>query len=329
MPLISVIIPVYNGEKTLRETLESLLNQTFTDFEGIVINDGSKDATLDIVSSIKDPRLKVFSYPNAGPSASRNRGVALASGEYISFLDADDLWTPDKLEAQLKALQAHPEAALAYSWTDFINESNQFLRRGSYINVTGDVYKHLLLTDFLENGSNPLVRKKALEEVGEFDESLTHGEDWDMWLRLAVRYPFVAVPSPQILYRVYANSSSTNVSKLEEGSLSVLNRAFSQAPSLEYLKPTCLANLYKYLTFKILQEFPVRPKGLIAARFLWNAVKNDPSLLQKQVIWSVLLKIAIAVFLPHRIVLKLFAQDNIQLLTNVDDLLLCVQLEPS
>ncbi len=328
MPLISVIIPVYNGEKTIRETLESLFKQTFTDFEVLVINDGSKDATLEIVSSIKDPRIKVFSYPNAGPSASRNRGIALASGEYISFLDADDLWTADKLEAQLKTLQAHPEAALAYSWTDFINESNQFLRRGSYINVTGDVYKHLLLTDFLENGSNPLVRKKALEEVGDFDESLTHGEDWDLWLRLAIRYPFVAVPSAQILYRFYANSSSTNVSKMEEGSLSVLNRAFSQAPTLQYLKPTCLANLYKYLTFKILQEFPVRPKGLLAARFLWNAVRNDPSLLQKQAIWPALLKIAIAIFIPHRIVLRLFRRDDIKLLTNVDDLLMCVRLEP-
>jgi glycosyltransferase involved in cell wall biosynthesis len=328
MPLISVIVPVYNGEKTIRETLNSLFKQTFTDFEVLVINDGSQDATLEIVSSIKDPRLKVFSYLNAGPSASRNRGVALASGEYISFLDADDLWTPDKLEAQLKALQAHPEAALAYSWTDFINESNQFLRRGSYINVTGDVYKQLLLTNFLENGSNALIRQHALAEVGEFDESMTHGEDWDMWLRLAAHYPFVAVPSPQILYRVYATSSSANVSKLEAGSLSVMERVFSQFPTLEYLKPICLANLYTYLTFKTLQGFPVRPKCLIAARFFWNAIKHNPSLLQKQVIWPALLKIAIAVFLPHRIVLKLFAQDHINLLTNVDDLLLCVRLEP-
>lgn len=328
MPLISVVIPVYNGEKTIRETLESLLNQTFTDFEALVINDGSQDATLDVVASFKDSRIKVFSYPNSGPSASRNRGIALASGEYISFLDADDLWTSDKLEAQLQALQAYPEAALAYSWTDFINESNQFLRRGSYINVTGDVYKHLLLTDFLENGSNPLVRKQALVEVGEFDESLTHGEDWDMWLRLAARYHFVAVPSAQILYRVYASSSSANVPKMETGSLSVLNRAFSHAPSLEYLKPVCLANLYKYLTFKILQGLPVRPKSLIAARYLWTAVKNDPSLLQKPAIRPALFKIAIAVFLPHRIVLRLFTQDNIKLLTNVDDLLMCVQLEP-
>jgi glycosyltransferase involved in cell wall biosynthesis len=293
-----------------------------------VINDGSQDATVEIVEGIQDPRIKLFSYPNAGQAASRNRGFSHAVGEYIAFLDADDLWTPDKLEAQLKALQANPDAAVAYSWTNFLNEFNQFLRRGSYINVTGDAYKQLLLTNFFENGSNPLIRKQALTEVGEFDESMTHGEDWDMWLRLAARYPFVAVPSPQILYRVYPNSSSANVSKLEVGSLSVMERVFSQAPTLEYLKPTCLANLYTYLTFKTLQGFPVRPKCLIAARFLWNAIKNNPSLLQKKVIWPALLKIAIAVFLPHRIVLKLFAQDNINLLTNVDDLLLCVRLEP-
>ncbi len=326
MPLISVVIPVYNGEKTIRETLESLLNQTFKDFEAIVINDGSQDATLDVVASFKDSRIKVFSYPNSGPSASRNRGIALASGEYISFLDADDLWTSDKLEAQLQALQAYPEAALAYSWTDFINESNQFLRRGSYINVTGDVYKHLLLTDFLENGSNPLVRKKALEEVGEFDESLTHGEDWDMWLRLAVRYPFVAVPSPQILYRVYANSSSTNVSKLEEGSLSVLNRAFSQAPSLEYLKPTCFANLYKYLIFKCFEGFPERQKGLAAAKFLWHGVSNDPSLLQKRVAWKVLLRIVILVLLPTQQAQILFTK--MKGIFNINALLVHIKAEP-
>src|SRR3712207_3352824 len=114
MPLISVIIPVYNGEKTIQETIESVLNQTFPSFELIVINDGSHDSTLDIVSSIKDPRIKVFSYPNAGLSASRNRGISVACGEYVSFIDADDLWTPDKLEAQYKALQANPQAAVAY-----------------------------------------------------------------------------------------------------------------------------------------------------------------------------------------------------------------------
>jgi glycosyltransferase involved in cell wall biosynthesis len=202
MPIISVIIPAYNAEKTIKETIQSVLNQTWQDFELLIINDGSQDATLEVIESIQDPRIKIFSYPNAGSSASRNRGIAIAKGEYISFIDADDLWTADKLEAQYKALQENSQAAVAYSWTDHIDESGQFLRSGPQQSFTGDVYARLLLEDFIGNGSNPLIRAQAFAEVGDFDESLAHSEDWDLWLRLAARYHFVAVPSPQILYRM-------------------------------------------------------------------------------------------------------------------------------
>ena len=289
MPLISVILPVYNGEQTIGETIKSVLNQTFSDLELIVINDGSQDSTLEVISLIKDPRINVFSYPNAGQAASRNRGLARACGEYIAFIDADDLWTADKLEAQLTALQENPQAAVAYSWSDYINESGQFLRKGSHITINGNAYAKLLLLDFLDNGSNPLIRTQALTEVGIFDVSLTPAEDWDMWLRLASCYEFVAVPSPQILYRVSANSMSANVVRLEAASLQVIERAFAQAPaSLQYLKKYSLANLYKYLTFKALEGSPEQHKGLAATRFLFCAIKNDPSLTTH---WRVLLKL--------------------------------------
>ncbi|MGA9379390.1 MAG: glycosyltransferase family A protein, partial [Phormidium sp.] len=136
MSLISVIIPVYNGEKTIRETIESVLNQTYKNFELIVINDGSQDATLEVVSAIEDQRLKVFSYSNAGLSASRNRGIFQANSEFITFLDADDLWLPDKLESQFNALQNNSEAALAYSWTNYIDESGKFLYPGNRVTYT-------------------------------------------------------------------------------------------------------------------------------------------------------------------------------------------------
>jgi glycosyltransferase involved in cell wall biosynthesis len=299
MPLISVIIPVYNGEKTIQETIESVLNQTLTDFELLVINDGSEDSTLEIVERIQDSRLKVFSYPNAGQATSRNRGIALASGEYISFIDADDLWTPDKLEAQLKVLQDNPQAAVAYSWTKCIDEFGQLSRRGSHISVTGDVYGQLLLIDFIENGSNPLIRAWALKEVGSFDESLSAAEDWDMWLRLAAYYSFVCVPSPQILYRQSANSWSANVLRQGAGSLQVMERAFNQAPeSLQYLKQKSLANIYKGLTFKMLEGTPERWRGFKSLQLLWNSVKNDPALLRSRVILKVLFKIAVVTLLP-------------------------------
>jgi glycosyltransferase involved in cell wall biosynthesis len=299
MSLISVIIPVYNGEKTIRETIESVLTQTFRDFELIILNDGSQDSTLEIVSSIQDSRLKVFSQPNAGLAASRNRGTFHAVGEYISFIDADDLWTPDKLETQLKALQDNPEAAVAYSWTNYIDESGQFLRRGGYLTANGDVYAKLLVVDFLENGSNPLIHRQALIQVGGFDESLPAAEDWDILLRLAAQYSFVAVPYPQILYRVSANSMSAHVVRQEAACLKVLERAFNQAPeSLQYLKKYSMANLYRYLSFKVLDAYPDRKRGLIAARFLWQLIKNDLASLKQYSTWQVLFRVAVWVLLP-------------------------------
>ncbi|HEY9635335.1 MAG TPA: glycosyltransferase [Coleofasciculaceae cyanobacterium] len=328
MPLISVIIPVYNGEKTIQETIKSVLKQTFTDFELIVVNDGSQDATLEIIDRIQDYRLKIFSYPNTGQAASRNRGFSLASGEYISFIDADDLWTSDKLEAQLKALQANPQASVAYSWTKCIDESGEFSRRGSHISVAGDVHAKLLLVDFIESGSNPLIRRQALTEVGGFDESLPAAEDWDLWLRLASRYSFVAVSSPQILYRVSANSWSANVLRQGEGSLQVIERAFQQAPeSLQYLKRSSLANIYKGLTFRILEGAPERQRGLTAAKLLWHSVNNDPKLLRSRVILKVLFKITAMILLPPQQAQALFTKAKG--LANTKTLLGYLQLDAS
>lgn len=302
MPLISVIIPVFNGEKTIKETIESVLRQTFTDFEIIVINDGCQDLTVKIVSSIQDSRIHVYSYSNAGLAASRNRGIAHATGEYLAFIDADDMWTSDKLEAQLSALKVNPDAAVAYSWTDYIDEFSQFLRRGSHITANGDIHPHLLVIDFLENGSNPLIRKQVFSEVGNFDESLTAAEDWDLLLRLASRYHFVCVASPQILYRISGNSMSANVLQQEAETLKVIERAFNQAPdALQYLKKQSLANLYKYLTYKVMEGQPNSQKGLTAARFFLQAVRNDPSLLKAKVIGKVIFKILAVIILPPQL----------------------------
>jgi glycosyltransferase involved in cell wall biosynthesis len=327
MPLISVIIPVYNGEKTIEETIESVLNQTFKDFELIVINDGSQDGTLEIVDRIQDPRLQVFTYPNGGQSASRNWGVSHSRGEFIAFLDADDLWTQDKLESQLRALQDNPQAAVAYSWSHCIDESGKFIRDASHSTASGDVYAKLLLADFLDNGSNPLIRRQALTEVGSFDETLPPAEDWDMWLRLAARYHFVAVPYPQILYRQSASSESSKVFRLESACLRVIERTFTQAPDyLQYLKKHSIANLYKYLIFKCFEGFPERQKGLAAAKFLWHGVSNDPSLLQKRVAWKVLLRIVILVLLPTQQAQILFTK--MKGIFNINALLVHIKAEP-
>ncbi|MDY6902659.1 MAG: glycosyltransferase [Cyanobacteriota bacterium] len=291
---ISAIIPVFNGEATIRETIDSILNQTFRDIEIIIINDGSTDTTLETIKEISDSRIKIFSYPNAGLSASRNRGISQAQGEYISFIDADDLWTPDKLELQWQALQKNPQAAVAYSWTHYIDESSKFLKSGRRIKVNGDAFSQLLVTNFLENGSNPLIRKTALEKVGGFDKSLFAAEDIDMWLRLAANYEFVCVEKPQILYRTSTTSMSTNLKRQETASLEVIKRAFSypKAEKLQHLKKQSLSHLYQYLTFKAIEAPPKQRQTIKAIYFWWNWIKNNPSMLKnKNVVIIAVLKI--------------------------------------
>ncbi|MDZ7966767.1 MAG: glycosyltransferase [Nostoc sp. DedSLP03] len=300
IPKISVIIPTYNNEKTIKYTIESVLNQTFTDLELIVINDGSEDSTLEVVTKIQDSRIKVFSYSNAGGNVSRNRGLHHAVGEFVSFLDADDLWTSDKLQSQLKALQENVTAKVAYSWTDYIDENGQFLLSGKRINVNGNAYEKLLLNNFLENGSNPLIYKEALITLNGFDESLSAAQDWDMWLRLASNFDFICVPSVQILYRISANSVSSNLVRQEKTCLQVLDRAYKEKPStLEQSWNISLANLYKYLTCKALQKPFNRHKNLTAARFLWKYFLNDPARLQNiNFTLKLFLKIVIIFTLP-------------------------------
>ncbi|HEY9644835.1 MAG TPA: glycosyltransferase [Chroococcidiopsis sp.] len=281
MPLVSVVIPVYNGENTIRETIQSVLGQTFSDFELLIINDGSTDSTLEILSAIADPRLQVHSYPNAGLAASRNRGIAIATGELISFIDADDLWTADKLEAQVNALAQHPNSAIAYSWTNCIDDNGKFLRQGSHVSANGHVYAQLLTNNFVDSGSNVLVRRAAFDKTGGFDPTLKAAEDWDMWFRLAAHYEFVAVPKPQVLYRVSTRSMSTNVIRQETESLKVLQRAFAHSPEpMHHLAKLSFGILYRYLATKALEGQPNRHNGLAALRYIWTTLLHYPAQLR-------------------------------------------------
>lgn len=302
MTLISVVIPVYNGENTIKETINSVINQTHKDLEIIVINDGSTDSTLDIIQRIEDPRLRVFSYANKGLPASRNRGITQAKGEFISFLDADDLWTENKLRSELTTLLVNSQADVAHSWTDYIDEQGKFLFKGHSINLTGNAYPYLLLGNMLDSGSNLFVRREKLLKVGNYDESLPSAHDWDLYLRLATQYEFVTVPQRQILYRLSTKSMSTNIERMEKSCLKVIDKYFSQAPqSLQYLKKYSLANLYKYLTHKSLGNLVTPEQNLISWQMLKKAVKTDPSILYNPVIIRIIFTMLLFNLLPSHI----------------------------
>lgn len=301
MPLVSVIIPVYNAEKTIQKTIASVLAQTLSDFELIIINSTSSDSTLNKIATFQDTRIKLFTYPQANAAVNRNRGLLNTTSEFVSFLDADDLWKPDKLEAQYTALQENLDAAIAYSFTDAIDENDHFLRKCSHATWTGNVYAQLLLDDFIGSGSNVMVRRQAFKEVGGFDESLTNAEDTDMWLRLAANYHFIPIKKVQVLYRISTNSKSSNILGSETSNLRIINKAFRNVPPrLNHLKSYRIANLYKYLSYKALTVEPGKQSTLHAARFLWQTIKTDPHMLKKMIIYKAIAKLIIISFFPKQ-----------------------------
>lgn len=279
MPTISVIVPAYNAEKTIGETIESVLAQTYADFELIIVNDGSQDATLAVVNQFTDGRIQTFTYENAGPQQSRNRGIEQARGQYLAFLDADDLWTPDKLKLQLRALETRPSASVAYSWGDEIDQHNKITRHGQRCTFEGEVFGPLLQNNFLASGSNPLVRAEAVRAVGGFDPAIVAGQDWDMWLTLATHYAFVVVPRVQVLYRKVTNSRSwsSNLRRQEQGLMQVMGKHLGDRRDLARAKTTYLAFCYRYLLFECFEKCPPNfSNGVLAVRFFFKAVSLEP-----------------------------------------------------
>lgn len=284
MPKISVIIPAYNAAATILETIDSVLNQTFTDFEVWVIDDGSQDHTKTLVENISDSRVQVMTYPNGGVCVARNRGIALATGELIAFLDADDLWTSDKLEKQYAALQEHPEAGVAYSWTCFMDitdrETPPTFHPPLEYQWTGNVYQNLLVQDFIHSGSNTLIRREAISSVGEFDQTCAGCADWDYWLRLAAQWPFVVVKKCQIFYRRMPGSMSSRAEVMEREALIAMEKAYQAAPpELQHLKTLSFTNFHKYCAGLYLQRSQESAAMVKAQEHLQAAIALQPSLM--------------------------------------------------
>jgi glycosyltransferase involved in cell wall biosynthesis len=281
MPEISIIIPAYNAEKTIVETLASVQAQTFSDWEAIVIDDGSTDNTLNLLKAQKDPRIRVFSCPNAGVAAARNRGLAEVTGDFVAFLDADDLWTPDKLELQRAALQANPEAGVAYSWNYYQYENLDDSYAETSNRFEGNVYADLLIKNFIQNGSNPLVRKEAIASVGLFDSTLIGCEDWDYYLQLAKNWPFVLVPKVQVIYRQSPGSVSSNIEVMKHYLLVLINRTFKTVPKeLKHLKNESVSWVYKYAAHYYLKNkgFVLNPTRLAAKNLIKSILFYPPHL---------------------------------------------------
>ncbi len=239
-PLITVIIPVYNGAEYVGETIESALKQTYRNLEVIVVDDGSTDATLSVVQSYahQDDRVRVISQPNSGVSAARNAAIAAACGEFIAPLDADDLWLPTKLDRQLRRMvEAGEDTGIVYAWWAWIDERGIIVDRSPRWTIEGNVLDKLMYINFIGNASVPLFRKSHVDAVGGYNTAVIPSEpliceDYDLALRIAARYKVVGVPEILMGYRRRSGSRSTDCDVMWRSQQAVMQNIRTLRPDL-------------------------------------------------------------------------------------------------
>ena len=229
-PLVTVLVPAYNAAATIEATLRSALDQTYSAVEVLVVDDGSTDETADVVRGVRDDRLRLIQQANQGVATARNRAICEARGTLLAPLDADDVWFPTKLAAQVERMEAGgPEMGMVYSWWVRIDEAGRIRGSSFPCRAEGSVALGLLYANFIGNASVPLYRRDAVVEVGGYDASLrargAQGcEDWDLSLRVAARHPTGVAPGHLVGYRRGMVTMSSDVATMARSYYAVVER---------------------------------------------------------------------------------------------------------
>jgi glycosyltransferase involved in cell wall biosynthesis len=229
MPSVTIVIPVYNRGLLVQETVDSVLSQDLPPelMEILVVDDGSTDDTFSILQSLygQNERVSLFSIPNGGVANARNFGLEKATGELIAFLDHDDLWHPQKLRRQVEVLSQDTRAAVVYSKWDEIDENGQKLAEESWLwkqagwkPAEGEVLEALLMKNPIVSMSVPLIRTEFLRVIAGFDPQTAPADDWDLWMRLAARFPFRFIDEVLVSYRRHESQQSNDEFRMWRGS---------------------------------------------------------------------------------------------------------------
>lgn len=226
-PSVSVVIPAHNAAETLQATMNSVLRQSFSDLEVLIVDDGSSDETYSLARTMDDARVSVIQQANRGASGARNAGIKAASGDLIAFLDADDLWYPNKLDRQLEFMRREGAGASQTAvW--FINNDLAPLHRGACPPFGDPLLDVLLFRHLPAFPSTLVVERRLLDQVGLFDESLAILEDWEFAIRLARHGRFLNLDEPLTMYRVHPGNRSRDLQLHVAPGFQVLDRLFSE-----------------------------------------------------------------------------------------------------
>ncbi len=283
LPLVSVIIPTYNRREYVQEAIDSVLAQTYRDFEIIVIDDGSTDGTGEALTARYGDQIRYIWQKNAGESAARNLGIDIARGQYVAFLDSDDLWLPNKLVKQIVVLRQNSQVGLVYSYVYQIDREGRRLPGAPLGESTADVqpvFENLVQSCIFAPGT-VVARKDCLQQVEGFDLTIQYGEDWDLWLRLSLVTEFSAVREPLAEIRVHQGGqwrfpNLNTVDRMLDDHLRLLRRAFllwgQDHARASFLQRMAVANEYDRAAWACFQL----GENERASHFLSHAFDIDP-----------------------------------------------------
>ena len=310
MKKVSVIIPVYNAEKYVAGTINSVLSQTYREIEILIIDDGSPDGSIEICQNFKDSRIKIIRQENRGLSGARNTGIRHAQGDYLAFLDADDMWLPEKLEKHVLHLDNSSEVGISFSRSAFINEAGQYLNTYQMSKLNNIQPSELLYSSPLGNGSSGVFRKEVFQEISfiddssgkketsYFDTNFVMYEDLECWLRIAITtsWQFSGIPEPLTLYRVNPQGLSANFVKAIDYWEKLDEKVKLYAPELiDKWKQLAMAYRMRYLA----REAVRRQCGSMAVNLInrslaydWRIIFLEPSqtiltLIMSYLLWLV------------------------------------------
>jgi len=284
IPIVSVIVPAYNASLFISQAIESVLAQTFTDFELLIVDDGSTDSTTSIAKRYcqQDSRIRLFSQANKGVSAARNVGIQMTQGKLIAFLDADDQWLPDKLAAQIEHLNSHPSVGVSFGRVEFVNQDGMHTGQYSTARLTGLKSQDFLYGDPTSTTSNWVVRREVFEQVGVFDEDMSYSEDTEWLFRVifSTQWQIEGIAQVLVCYRTNKTGLSSDLYRMEEGWNRLVNKAREYAPELvnQHYSLARASNL-QYLARR---AFRLGLPSQVGVDFMTRALQSDWKLILKK-----------------------------------------------
>lgn len=278
---VSVITPVYKGERYVSKAIESALAQTYDNFEVVIVNDGSPDDSIaKIRPYIQRPNVKLIEQDNRGVAAARNAGIRNSSGEIITFLDQDDWWIPDKLTVQIAHLAAHPDHQLVHGYQSYAREDGRLVEYSEdwVADVHGDCFSAL----FQRNRIAILtvaVRRSCLDQVGLFNEQVSKADDYELWMRIARRFQVGFIDQPLGIYRLHGANASKDSFAMELAELGAVGAIVDRYPDT-YRRigaGRVRARLFE-LNFHVGNWYMWQAQDhVIAKRYFATALKNRPT----------------------------------------------------